>query len=65
LSKKGGQHVRLATQALNRKPQFTAQVREIQAAQIPHLHVLQVLPDPFPKVQVRRVGRELLYSSRG
>jgi hypothetical protein len=59
LSKKGGQHLRLATQALDRKAQFTPQVWEVQAAQIPHFNVLQVLPDPFPRVEVRGIGREL------
>jgi hypothetical protein len=52
--------MRLATQALDRKPPFTAQVREIYAAQMPHVHVLQVLPDPFPRVEVRGLGREQL-----
>jgi hypothetical protein len=52
--------MRLATQALDRKPQFTARVREIPAAQIPHFTVLQVLPDPFPRVEVRGLGRERL-----
>jgi hypothetical protein len=45
----------LPTQALHRTPQFTPQVREVQAAQISHVHVLQVVPDPFPGVQVRDV----------
>jgi hypothetical protein len=61
LSKTIGQPMRLAAQALDRKPQFTAQVAEIHAAQIPHFHVLQVLPDPFPGVEVRGIGRELLH----
>ena len=60
MSKTGSQHMRLAAQALDCKPQFTAQVGEIHAAQIPHFHVLQVLPDAFPRVEVRGIGRELL-----
>jgi hypothetical protein len=60
LSKAGGQHMRLATQALDRTTQFTPKVNEVQTAQIPHFHVLQLVPNPFPGVQVRRVGGELL-----
>ncbi len=52
--------MRLATQALNGKTEFTPQVREVQAAQIPHFHILPVVPDPFTGVQVRRIGRKLL-----
>jgi hypothetical protein len=52
--------MRLATQALDRKPKFPPQVRKVQAAQIPHVHVLQVVPDAFPRVEVRGIGRELL-----
>jgi hypothetical protein len=53
--------VGLATQPRNGEIELTPQMHQILATQIPHLYLLEVLPDPFPGVQVRRIRGELLH----
>ena len=54
-------HVGLATHAANRKTELTPKVCKVPAAQMTHVHVLQLVPNPLIGIQVRCVGRELLH----
>ncbi|MGA8348971.1 MAG: hypothetical protein WB773_14390, partial [Isosphaeraceae bacterium] len=46
----------LLPQAADRQVQFQTEFLQIQAHQIAHLHMLEVLPGAFDRVQVRGVG---------
>jgi hypothetical protein len=59
LSKARGHQAWLATQALHTEIECTPKMHQVPAPQMTPFPPLQVLPDPFPGVQVRRVGREL------
>ncbi len=50
----------LVTDTSDGEPQLVAQLGERVTADIPQLHVLEVLPKVFIRVQLRRVGRQRL-----
>ena len=49
-------HVALATQPYGCKPQFCAKIAAILANDVLQLHPLEILPDPFVCIQLRRVA---------
>ncbi len=53
-------NVRLAPQALDREAQLAAQFREVVTDQVTEFDPLEVVPDAFIRVELRRVGGEPL-----
>src|SRR5918992_1737319 len=53
-------HARFSTDPLHRVPQFLAQMREAEAADIAQLDTFELRPQPLTGIQVRRIGREAL-----
>ena len=54
------QHLPLVAQAPERQAQFEPEFRQIVAADIAQFAVLEIVPDPFIRVQFRGVAGELL-----
>ena len=50
----------LVAQALDRQAQFEPQFREIVAADITQFEMLEIVPDPFVRIEIGRVAGELL-----
>src|SRR5437868_1116669 len=48
-----------AAQSLNSQTEFTAKMSHILTTHISQFHVLQLLPDAFIGVEIRRIGRQL------
>src|SRR5258707_8979492 len=54
------EHVTLVTQPLFGAPQRAVEFREVLATEVAQLATFQVVPDPFDRVEIRRVARKLL-----
>ena len=56
----GAQHIGLAQQPPNRRPELPAQLFQVSANHVPQFHPFQVAPHPLVRVQLRGVAGQLL-----
>jgi hypothetical protein len=56
--------MRLLAQSLDRQRKFSIKMTQVVTAEVPHLNVLEMLPDPFVWIQVRRIRRQPLQMNK-